>query len=37
MNIFQKIFKYVISTPTQDPIKKEPPKYLNNIKQLDDV
>lgn len=37
MNIFQKIFKYVTSTPTQDPIKKEPPKYLNNIKQLDDV
>ena len=32
MNIFQKIFKYVTSTPTQDPIKKEPPKYLNNIK-----
>ena len=37
MNIFQKIFKYVTSTPTQDLIKKEPPKYLNNIKQLDDV
>ena len=37
MNIFKKIFKYVTSTHTQDPIKKEPPKYLNNIKQLDDV
>ena len=37
MNIFQKIFKYVTSTPTQDPIKKEPSKCLNEVKQLDDV
>ena len=37
MNIFQKIFKYVTSTPTQDSIKKEPIKYLNDIAQFDDV
>ena len=37
MNIFQKIFKYVTSTPRQDPIKKEPSKCLNDVKQLDDV
>ena len=37
MNIFQKIFKYVTSTPTQDPIKEEPIKCLNDIAQFDDV
>ena len=37
MNIFQKIFKYVTSTPAQDPIRKEPSKCLNDVKQLDDV
>ena len=37
MNIFQRLFKYIVPKPAQVPVKEESVKCLNDIAQFDDV
>lgn len=37
MNIFQRLFKYIVPKPEQVPVKEESVKCLNDIAQFDDV
>lgn len=37
MNIFQRLFKYIVPKPVQVPVKEESVKCLNDIAQFDDV